>query len=88
MNPRLSFTSSRKRPDLRTGPRLPKAAVDARMRARLLPLPAVLGGAGPGRLAEGLALLAHDQWVEQAKQQAEHPDRAEGNPPAVARRDG
>ena len=45
----------------RTGRAVTVAAVagDAQLRARLLPLPAVLGGAGPGGLVEGLALTGH-----------------------------
>lgn len=45
----------------RTGRGVTAAAVEANpdLRARLLPLPALLGGAGPGGLAEGLALTGH-----------------------------
>ena len=43
----------------RTGRAVTAAAVDVEMRPRLLPLPTVLGGAGPGGLAEGLALTGH-----------------------------
>lgn len=45
----------------RTGRAVTAAAVAGQpeLRARLLSLPAVLGGAGPGGLAEGLALTGH-----------------------------